>query len=420
MKARVPTKGKPVLITEGPFVARIYATPTGGYDQFTLVWYDPAGGRRREKFGDFEKARRRAQIVAGSLSNRDLEAAQFTGVDRARYSAILEAAKPTGVAPEVAIAIFAEAHQILGGRSIVEAAREFARRHRLDVPSVPVLTAVEAFIEDRRQAGASVRYLADLRSRLRLNLAENLRCHLGQLDPQALRGWLDKQPGGPRSFNNNLTALHTFIRFCIGRRWLPKDADLLDGITRRKDVGGRIEIWSPEEMAKLLAHCPHAAVPAMAVSAFSGLRTAEILRLDWKEVRAEAEFVEVPAVKAKTASRRLAPCPPNLVDWLKPHSKSAGPIWESRSNLLYEAYREAAKGAGLTWRDNALRHSFVSYRLAIIHDVARVALEAGNSPAMVFANYRELVTPAQAKEWFEIRPGSSKAIPPGPPSDLSP
>jgi hypothetical protein len=33
-----------------------------------------------------------------------------------------------------------------------------------------------------------------------------------------------------------------------------------------------------------------------------------------------------------------------------------------------------------------------------------VALEAGNSPAMIFSNYREPVTPPDAKVWFSIRP----------------
>jgi len=42
--------------------------------------------------------------------------------------------------------------------------------------------------------------------------------------------------------------------------------------------------------------------------------------------------------------------------------------------------------------------------VAVIKNVAQVALEAGNSPAMIFSNYRELVTPQDAKAWFSIRP----------------
>jgi hypothetical protein len=58
----------------------------------------------------------------------------------------------------------------------------------------------------------------------------------------------------------------------------------------------------------------------------------------------------------------------------------------------------------LTWAKNGLRHSFISYRLAILYDTARVALEAGNSPEVIFESYRELVMPEAATAWFEIKP----------------
>lgn len=56
------------------------------------------------------------------------------------------------------------------------------------------------------------------------------------------------------------------------------------------------------------------------------------------------------------------------------------------------------------WKPNALRHRYASYRLADIKDAARVALEMGNSPTMLFRNYRELVTEKQAAEWFAALP----------------
>lgn len=37
-------------------------------------------------------------------------------------------------------------------------------------------------------------------------------------------------------------------------------------------------------------------------------------------------------------------------------------------------------------------------------NVAQVALEAGNSPRMIFQHYRELVQRKEAKQWFEIMP----------------
>jgi hypothetical protein len=62
------------------------------------------------------------------------------------------------------------------------------------------------------------------------------------------------------------------------------------------------------------------------------------------------------------------------------------------------------------WKINALRHSFISYRVADVQNIAQVALEAGNSPQMVFSNYRQLVTSAQAKVWFSIEPETSSMV----------
>ncbi|MEK7675826.1 MAG: hypothetical protein AAB676_08350 [Verrucomicrobiota bacterium] len=48
--------------------------------------------------------------------------------------------------------------------------------------------------------------------------------------------------------------------------------------------------------------------------------------------------------------------------------------------------------------------------MADIQDVAEVALEAGNSPQMIFKHYRELVRPADAKKWFASVPGTEGKV----------
>ena len=56
------------------------------------------------------------------------------------------------------------------------------------------------------------------------------------------------------------------------------------------------------------------------------------------------------------------------------------------------------------WRQNGLRHSYISYRVAQTGDVARTALEAGNTPKMIFRHYREVVDEESAIAWFSIMP----------------
>ena len=69
------------------------------------------------------------------------------------------------------------------------------------------------------------------------------------------------------------------------------------------------------------------------------------------------------------------------------------------------ADREQA-GLRNEWPQNGLRHSFGSYRLAVLQDANKTALEMGNSPAMVFRHYRELVKPKAAKLYWSITPSA--------------
>ena len=48
--------------------------------------------------------------------------------------------------------------------------------------------------------------------------------------------------------------------------------------------------------------------------------------------------------------------------------------------------------------------------MADVKSVAQVALEAGNSPHMIFEHYRELVTEKEAKAWFAVTPDTIKPI----------
>jgi hypothetical protein len=63
-----------------------------------------------------------------------------------------------------------------------------------------------------------------------------------------------------------------------------------------------------------------------------------------------------------------------------------------------------SKKSGVRWKQNGLRHSFISYRLAATNNIIQVAGEAGNSPRMIKEHYDALVTPQQAQIWFSIVP----------------
>jgi len=79
---------------------------------------------------------------------------------------------------------------------------------------------------------------------------------------------------------------------------------------RVRKVFGTLDAAKRE--AQFVAHAPPELVPILAIGAFSGIRMAELNRLDWKAVDLERKFIEVRAGQAKTASRRIIPISDNL------------------------------------------------------------------------------------------------------------
>jgi integrase len=152
-------------------------------------------------------------------------------------------------------------------------------------------------------------------------------------------------------------------------------------------------------MTKLLAAASSEELALLAIGGFAGLRMAEIKRLDWKAVDLDRRIITLRADQAKTASRRIVPISDNLAAWIELLPREGKVVGRVAPDLT-----KLAEKLGMEWPRNALRHSYISYRLAVVKDAAKVALEAGNSPDIIFKHYRELVTEPEAKEWFSIMP----------------
>ena len=94
--------------------------------------------------------------------------------------------------------------------------------------------------------------------------------------------------------------------------------------------------------------------------------------------------------------------PENLKAWLAPWRQETGKIISMADPA--GALNDLGVNAKITggWRQNGLRHSFISYRVALTGDVPRTALEAGHSPKMIFRHYREVVEEQATKVWFSL------------------
>lgn len=250
---------------------------------------------------------------------------------------------------------------------------------------------INKFLEHKRIEGVSEGYLKGLRIDTG-RIANSWPHPLAALTSDDLQALLDRYGQSPRHKKNVLTNWRVLFKWAFKHGYLPEKWDELSKVVIPRELVKDIAIYSPHELRKLLEMAPESVRPFIALGAWTGLRSAEIDRLVWPDVR--DDHIVVTARNAKTGSRRIVPV-------LGPVLKYLDRDYQKPSPLQSDVYRRAVEaGMKAHWKRNALRHSWISYRLAIVEDVQKVALEAGNSPQIIFRHYRELVTRKQAEAWF--------------------
>ena len=449
----------PVTVKRGSVSVKIYRTPSHGCNSFTLSFYQD-GVRKRPTFPTFQQAKDEADAVVNRLGNSDSDILTLTSADRAAYLRARQLLDPFGLAIETAAAQVADARKLLRDVPLIQAVEYYIKRHPAKQEFKPVKVVVAELLAAKRVDGCSARYLESLKYCLGKFEARY------QMNISAVAGtdvdvWLRESGLSPRTRNNIRNSVQTLFAYAKAKRYLPKDHDEIESVAVANDRDGAIEVFTPTELVEILECANERMTPFLVLGAFAGIRHAEIQRLHWNDIHFDEGIVEIGAAKAKTASRRIVPIVPNLRKWLVTFRQVSGPVvthnnvafelhliirrvnearravWAKANSASDEQLKQAEKQArqalakakaergkpkhrgdvppgaetakfegwpAFAWKHNALRHSFISYRVADIQNVAQVALEAGNSPQMIFKHYRELVRPAEAKAWFAIKP----------------
>ncbi len=361
---------------------------------------DEDGKRKRKFFPSRDAAnewlaRRRPEMQSQGRAAMAMSDRQR--VDAVRAIAILE---PFGTTLTAAAEAFAERAQLLSRTVTFEALR----------------TEVVAVKKADRK---SPRYVLDVKNRLeRVGELFDDRM-VAAIEPRELDDWLRGLKLSPVSRANFRKVLRTTFEYGVSRGYC-RENPVLRTAEVKTDVAVP-GILTPTEIAALLRAADPRIVPAIAIGAFAGLRDAEIGRLTWDRIDFASGYIKLDAAIAKTSSRRLVPIADNLRAWLTPYAQKSGAV-RGAETVAYPLYGKARAVAAATlteggetapnlrvWPHNALRHSAVSYRMALITNAAQVAEECGHSVQVMKTHYRELVTKAEAEAWFSVTPQSSVA-----------
>ena len=307
------------------------------------------------------------------------------------------------------------------GVSLTDAALFYTKAEAQRKKSKTAQSVADELVANRTANHASTVHVKDLEGRLK-KFCETFGEHLvSDITTAELEKWIVglRKKYSPQSVSNFHRVVSLFFSFATPRGYCqenPTTAIDKPKIPKTEKVG----VFSPAEIEALLKGAEKEVLPWLVLGAFAGLRSAEIDRLAWADVKFDRSLVEVAASKSKTSQRRLVPITPTLAAWLAPYSEKKGSIRPADfHNRRRRAYRhagfgkpgtetEAEKAQGVKLRpapDNALRHSFASYRLAATNDAAKTAIELGHSTTtLLWSTYNELVTPEAAEAYWKVRP----------------
>ncbi len=353
------------------------------HPRFKFVVASHVNGKRQRKFFTTKKAAQTyAELKEIELLNQGVEGATFSTELRVLAQRAATLLEPFG-------------------KTILHAAEHYARYLRSISNNKKVSEVISELLDARAADGLSGDYLSDLKIKFDQFSKEFGDRMIAEITAKQISDWIRKLNVGPVSRNTVRSRLATLFSFA--RRQGYAQINPIAEVERAKERDGEIGILTVEETNQLMTAAKTETLPYWAIGAFAGLRAAEIERLEWKEVDFESAFIEVKAAKAKTASWRLVTIQPNLMAWLAPYRNLRGPVCPIGLRKKLDADRDAAR-LREQWPSNALRHSFGSYYLAQFKDAAALALQMGNSPAMIFKHYREVVKPKDAQRYWNIMP----------------
>ena len=288
----------------------------------------------------------------------------------------------------------------------LHAAVDYAiKRMNLAERSKTLREVADFVIAYKQSNGASPRHLKGMRS-IFSKVCEDLgERPVNEITREAIEEWQAEQDDV--TLNTRISyARHFHILFseAAERGWCVENP--VAKLKRNSEATGDPEIWSPAQLARFLAaameHEP-ALVVGLAIKAFAGVRTAELLQLRWERI--SSNKIQIVGKSAKTRRSRGIPIQPVLAAWLKGRRQAEGPVIGLSENGWFDAVQRVAVVAGMEQPSNVLRHSFGTYRYHATKSEDETSYEMGNTPAVILAWYRSVaVEDRHVRQWWRLTP----------------
>lgn len=398
---------KPIEIQDGFANVKIYQCVNNkDYLTYMVTWW-AEGKRNRRAIADLTEARREARRIARDLAD-------------GRASMVAVSNKE--------LSYFRDLENKMGGAPLSEAVNLWLQTSENKLPKITVNEIVkemlniklnDTFIEKRQKQTLRVRW-----GKFEKAFAGRV---ISTIKAKELDSFLANPEWQPRTRQHYRGAISMIFDYAKRKDYLEPDKDHQAEKTETIRVNdARLESWSVEDMALILKHATERTTPWIVLGAFAGVRSSEIDRMSWEDIDWSSNLILIKGklvggAKTRANNDRAIAMTANLKAWLSPFRTCKGNILKSLgvgdiNKDIYNAINEVinkiqAEKPLFSWKQNANRHSFATYYLAMTGDASTTALAMGNSPTMMLRRYKSIqvegktVTRAMAEEYFAILPG---------------
>ncbi len=271
--------------------------------------------------------------------------------------------------------------------------------------------AISLLIAQKERANKKESYCV----RLKRDLLDFAKDHPGkklhEVSQKMIEDSVFKDDWKPVTQRNRLRDIHQLLAFGVKKKWCPENpAAEIEKPTVDFDTPS---IFTPEEAEWILRAAEERSdlgmVPFLVLGLFAGIRTGEIFGMGWENVKWDRKLIELGAHQTKTRARRIVDrLPENLLAWLLPYRGQTGKVAAKETTMEWRLpllAKEIQKiHPSFRWKRNAMRHSSVSYHMALHQDETRTALVHGHRPDILFRHYRELVSREEAEKYYAVFP----------------
>jgi integrase len=281
----------------------------------------------------------------------------------------------------------------------------------------PLAEAILAYLavkaQEHERALLSARQLRSITDELTVFKRYHPEALVSKFSAADLVAYLQRGKPSLKTYNNRRGLLSTFFKYAFQQDWVtanPVEKTPHHRINHRRGSAATI---NAEQSAELMAYLEGfeggALVPHFALCLFAGIRPCirygEISKLRPESVRLDIGTIHIEPEVSKVRMKRLVTIQPNLSAWLRAYPLDRFAIIPPNAS---NARAKVCAKFGLT--HDVLRHTFISMFIAKFRSMGEASLQAGNSESIIRKHYLDLKSPAEAEQFFNIRPRAGRRV----------